>query len=259
MGRPKVTVRVGFWYRLVLVVMRPLLRLLTTRDWRGAENLPRSGGVIVCSNHVSHADFLTLGHFLFDHGRLPRYLAKSSLFHVPVVKWIVGDAGQIPVYRQTKDAMRAYSAAVAAVRAGETVGIYPEGTLTRDPGLWPMLGKTGAARIALATGAPVIPVAQWGPQEILPPYAARPRLLPRKHVAVHAGPPVDLSRWQGQELTAPVLREATAAIMAAITGLLEEIRGGTAPAAPFDPRLDGRPLTGNPDRPARPAREGERP
>lgn len=254
MGRPKVTVRVGFWYRLVITLMRPLLMVLTKRDWRGAEHLPRTGGVVVCSNHISHADFLTLGHFLLDHGRLPRYLAKSSLFHVPVVKWIVADAGQIPVYRQTEDAMRAYSAAVEAVRAGETVGIYPEGTLTRDPGLWPMLGKTGAARVALDTGAPVIPVAQWGPQDLLPPYAARPRLLPRKRIAVHAGPPVDLSRWRGQELTAPVLHEATAAIMAAITQLLAEVRDGQPPAAPFDPRLDGRPRTGNPNRVPR---EGE--
>jgi len=68
----------------------------------------------------------------------------------------------------------AFRAAVAAVQEGKCVVVYPEGTITRDPGLWPMVGKTGAARIALSTSAPVVPVAQWGPQHILAPYAARP-------------------------------------------------------------------------------------
>ena len=68
------------------------------------------------------------------------------------------------------------------------MGIYPEGTITKDPDLWPMIGKTGAARVALETGCPVIPIAQWGPQEILAPYSKRLRLLPPKTVHVLAGP-----------------------------------------------------------------------
>ena len=99
--------------------------------------------------------------------------------------------------------------------------MYPEGTVTRDPQLWPMTGKTGAARVALTTGCPVIPVAQWGPQEMLWPYTRRPRLLPRKTMHVVAGPPVDLADLRAGRWTPMVLRQATARIMAAVTALLE--------------------------------------
>jgi 1-acyl-sn-glycerol-3-phosphate acyltransferase len=121
------------------------------------------------------------------------------------------------------------------------VQFYPEGTITRDPQLWPMTGKSGAARVALMSGAPVIPVAHWGAHEIVPPYGrgvgggkAKVSLFPRKKVIVKAGPPVDLSRFRGQELTSQVLREATEEIMAAITAVLEEIRGEQAPAERYD-------------------------
>ena len=73
---------------------------------------------------------------------------------------------------------------VAAVRDGECVVVYPEGTLTRDPDLWPMTGKSGAARIALETGCPVIPVGQWGAHELLPPYSKKPDLFPRKQIVM---------------------------------------------------------------------------
>jgi 1-acyl-sn-glycerol-3-phosphate acyltransferase len=240
--------RLGFWFRLAVVLLRPPLMALTRRDWRGAEHLPRQGGIVVCANHVSHIDPITFAHYVYDNGRVPRFLAKSGLFALPFVGSVVRGAGQIPVYRETADAGRAFSAAVAAVRRGECVAIYPEATLTRDPQLWPMLGKTGAARVALITGAPVIPIAQWGPQEILPPYSTRPRLLPRKKVRVAAGPPVDLTEFAGRELNAELLREATDRIMAAITALLEELRGETAPPTRFDPRSADLPLVGNPRR-----------
>ena len=71
--------------------------------------------------------------------------------------------------------------------------VYPEGTITRDPDLWPMTGKSGAARIALATGCPVIPVGQWGAHQLLAPYSKKPDLFPRKKIIVLAGDPVDLS------------------------------------------------------------------
>jgi 1-acyl-sn-glycerol-3-phosphate acyltransferase len=224
---------------------------LTKRDWRGTENLPETGGVIVVTNHVSHVDPLTFAHFLFDNGRLPRYLAKEVLFRLFFVGQVLRGAKQIPVYRESADASRAYSAAVDAVRAGECVAIYPEATLTRDPARWPMVGKTGAARVALETGAPVIPIAQWGPQELLPPYAKRPRLLPRKTMHLRAGPPVDLSDLAGRPIDGPLLREVTERLMAAITSLLEEIRGEQAPVTRFDPRSAGLPRTGDPNRPRR--------
>ena len=89
---------------------------------------------------------------------------------MPVVGWVVRNSGQIPVFRESRDAAEAFRGAVAAIEAGECVAVYAEGTITRDPDMWPMVGKTGAARVALATGCPVIPVAQWGPEQLLPPY-----------------------------------------------------------------------------------------
>jgi len=237
--------RLGFWYRFVAGILRPILMVTTHRDWRGTEHLPGAGvGVVVSPNHISYADPLTFAHFLWDNGRAPRYLAKEAVFRIPVVGRIIAACGQIPVYRETRDAARAFRDAVAAVRAGECVGIYPEGTITRDPGLWPMAGKTGAARVALETGCAVIPVAQWGPQEILPPYSKRLSLLPRKTVHVLAGPPVDLDDLRGEPITSTVLRAATDRILDAITAQLAELRGELPPATRFDPDQAGVPRTG---------------
>jgi 1-acyl-sn-glycerol-3-phosphate acyltransferase len=219
--------------------------VLTRRDWRGAEHLP-DGGAVVVVNHVSHVDPLAFAHFLYDNGRLPRFLAKDSVFGVPFVGTVLRGAKQIPVFRESGSASKSYSAAVQAVRAGELVAIYPEATLTRDPDLWPMVGKTGAARVALETGAPVVPVAQWGPQDMLPPYAKRPHLLPRKTMHVWAGPPVDLADLADRPVDAALLQEVTERIMAAITDLLSQIRGEKPPAVRFDPRRSGLPRTGNP-------------
>jgi len=213
------------------------------------EHLPTAGGVVVATNHLSHSDPLTLAHFIDAAGRVPRFLAKSDLFEAPVIGSIVRGAGQIPVYRETADAVEALRRAVAAVRAGECVVVYPEGTLTRDPGLWPMVGKTGAARIGLMTGAPVVPVAQWGPQRLLAPYHRFPTPLPRRLMQVWAGPPVDLDDLRDRELTREVLHEATGRVMSAIVGMLEQMRGETAPATRFDPKAAQVPLTGNPRRP----------
>jgi 1-acyl-sn-glycerol-3-phosphate acyltransferase len=99
-----------------------------------------------------------------------------------------------------------------------------------------MTAKTGAARVALQTRCPVIPVAQWGANELLPPYAKKPNLLPRKTHHVLAGPPVDLTRFYGKEMSPDLLKEATEVIMAAVTRQLEEIRGEKAPEKPYDPR-----------------------
>jgi 1-acyl-sn-glycerol-3-phosphate acyltransferase len=233
--------RLGFWYRLVAHTLRPILMATTRRVWGGTQHLPGVGvGVVVAPNHISYTDPLTLAHFLWDNGRAPRYLAKESLFRVPVLGKIIVACGQIPVYRASRDATRAYRDAVAAVRAGECVGIYPEGTITKDPDLWPMNGKTGAARVALETGCPVIPIAQWGPQEILAPYSKRLRLLPPKTVRVLAGPPVDLADLRAQPVTPEVLRTASDRIVEAITAQLAQLRGELPPATRFDPALSDR-------------------
>jgi 1-acyl-sn-glycerol-3-phosphate acyltransferase len=126
--------------------------------------------------------------------------------------------------------------------------VYPEGTITRDPRTWPMTGKTGAARIALETGCPVIPVGQWGAQELLAPYAKKPDLFPRKTVTMKVGDPIDLGELVEQEHTPAVVAAATERIMAAITALVAELRGEEAPAERFDPRTAGIAQIGNPNK-----------
>jgi 1-acyl-sn-glycerol-3-phosphate acyltransferase len=226
------------WYRLAAAIVRPVLFVLVRRRWRGHEHMPAEGGFVTAVNHISYLDPLTYGYFQYSSGRPPRLLAKASLFRIPFVGMMLRRTGQIPVHRGTADAATALRAAVDAVNRGECVAVYPEGTVTRDPEMWPMAAKTGAARIALTTGAPVIPVAQWGAHRIVPPYARggrgdrRVRLIPRQPVHVVAGPPVDLSRHAGKPLTPDVLKEATEDIMRAITVLLAEIRDEEPPAAP---------------------------
>lgn len=243
----------GWAFGLCVSIAEPLLRLLTRQRWIDGEKIPAHGPCVVVGNHVSHIDPLTFAHFVYGHGRVVRFLAKVEVFELPILGRLIRATGQIPVHRLTADASAAFRAAVAAVDEGKCVAIYPEGTITRDPGLWPMVGKTGAARIALSTTAPVIPVAQWGPQDILAPYAARPRLFPRKTMVVKAGDPVRLDDLRERELTPEVLREATARIMSAITVLLEDIRGEQAPAERYDPRVHGVKPIGNPnsDKPPR--------
>ncbi len=229
-------IRLGLAYRLLATVLRPLLSALARRDWRGAQHLPRAGGVVVVTNHLSYLDPLTVAHFLYDHGRPPRYLAKSRLFRLPVLGRIITGCAQIPVYRESRDAALAFRAAIDAVQRGECVTIYPEGTITRDPGLWPMTGKTGAARVALSTGCDVVPVGQWGAQQVLAPYALRPRPWPRATVHVYAGAPVGLGDLRGRDATPDVLRQATERIMDALTAQVALIRGEQPPPIRYDPR-----------------------
>ncbi len=238
--------RRGWAWTTVVAIVKPTLMAVSKPDWVDGEKVPATGGCVVAVNHVSHLDPMTLGWFLYEHGRLVRYLAKDGLFRTPVLGAIVRDAGQIPVKRMSDGAASAFQAAVEAVRAGECIGVYPEGTLTRDPDGWPMRGKTGAARIALTTGCPVIPIGQWGAQEILPAYSFRPHLLPRRTTHYKVGDPVDLADLQDRELTAEVLHEATERIMAAITALVEDLRGEQAPPVRFDPRSSGVTEIGNP-------------
>ncbi len=237
MQRPRQ--RLGFWYRLVICIVKPLMLLLTKRDWHGAENIPSEGGIIVAANHVSEMDPVVVGHFLVNLRRAPRFLAKAELFRKPPMKWIVEGAKQIPVNRLATDASAAVAPAVDALENGECVLIYPEGSATRDPNLWPMKARTGVARVALMSGAPVIPIAMWGPQEVLPYKARRPNLFPRHTMQLVAGPPVDLSPYTGKPLTAELLHAATDTIMRRIADQLGELRGENPPAEFYDMKAAG--------------------
>lgn len=225
-------------YRVIANIVRPVLRAVTRRAWSGAENLPRDRGFVVAANHMSYADPLTTAHYLYDNGFAPRILAKAPLFTVPVVGAVLRATGQIPVHRNSSRAGDSLEAAHEALADGECVVIFPEGTLTRDPDLWPMVGKTGVARLALQTRAPVVPLAQWGAQDLVPRYGTLPRPWPRKLQTVVVGPPVDLADLYDKPLEAAVLREATERVMDAITALLAQIRGEEPPAERFDPRRD---------------------
>ena len=227
----------GFWYRFISAVLRPLLLAATARDWRGGQYLRIDGGIVVAMNHLSWYDPLVAAHFVNDNGRPVRFLAKAEIFKVPVLGTILKSAGQIPVQRGNSDAAAgSLRAAFAAIEDKQCVVIYPEGTLTRDPKLWPMTAKTGAARIALMTGAPVIPAAQWGPQEVLAPYSKRLRLFPRKTMHVWAGPEVDLADLRALPISAATLREATERIMRDITKILASQRDEVPPVVPLDRR-----------------------
>jgi len=241
----------GYPFLVAASIIKPVLFSVSTHDWLDGTKIPATGGCVLVVNHVSHLDPLTTAHLVYDHGRLPRYLAKDALFEVKGLGRFLSDAGQIPVIRASHEAVGAYDAAVAAVNNGECVIVYPEGSITKDPDAWPMRGKTGAARIALATGAPVIPVGQWGAQEILPPYSKRPHVFPRKKVRVLVGDPVRLDDLRARGTTAATIREATDRIMHAITALVEELRGRTAPVERFDPRKAGVQEFGNPNKPTK--------
>ncbi len=227
-------------------IIKPTLLAATSRTWIDGEKIPATGGCIVAVNHVSHIDPLLSAHFVYDHGRIPRYLAKSGLFTNKAVGGLLSAAGQIPVERLTRNAIGAYDAAVRAIGEGECLVIYPEGTLTRDPGMWPMKGKTGAARIALATGCPVIPVGQWGAHEVLPPYTKTPHLVPRKRIVMKAGDPVPLDDLVALPTSPEATAEATGRIMDAITSIVADLRGEVAPTERYDPRATGVREIGNP-------------
>jgi 1-acyl-sn-glycerol-3-phosphate acyltransferase len=214
------------WF--VVFVLKPFLTIFTRRNWQGTENLRQPGGVVIAANHLSWFDPLILSHVLWDNGRPPRFLAKDSLFEVPVVGSILRGAGQIPVVRGTRDASKAVEAAVQGAREGEAVLVYPEGTITKDPNLWPSSAKSGAARIALASGRPLVPLAHWGAQDIMGPYRKELRLLPRKTIHVLVGPPVNLDDLRELPLNQEILNEATRRLMADITALLERVRGESA-------------------------------
>jgi 1-acyl-sn-glycerol-3-phosphate acyltransferase len=223
--------KLGFSYRFTVAILFPFLRVAVRWDIRDGDRLTdEPGGVIVAPNHLSWFDPFVMAFAVWTADRPPRFLGKEAVFRIPVLGRIIAGAGQIPVYRETADASSAIRDALSALGRGECVVVYPEGTMTRDPGLWPMSGKTGAVRLALESGRPLVPVAQWGPQEVMRPYVKEFRILPRKTMRVWVGEPVDLSDLRALPVDHDVLEQGTDRLMDAITDLLAGIRGEPAPA-----------------------------
>jgi 1-acyl-sn-glycerol-3-phosphate acyltransferase len=226
--------RPGFWVRLAAVLIWPLATLFTRRRWSGQEHVPAGGGVILVANHVSDVDPLLIAYYVYLSGRVPRFMAKSELWRVPGIRRILRGTGQIPVHRGGGNAPDALPDALAALRAGRALVIYPEGTITRDPDYWPMRGRTGVARLALTAGVPVVPIAQWGAQSLLG-RDGRIRVRPRAEICIVAGPPVDLSAYTEQPLTGAVLREVTDVVMDAVRPMVAALRDAVPPAGLWNP------------------------
>jgi 1-acyl-sn-glycerol-3-phosphate acyltransferase len=122
--------------------------------------------------------------------------------------------------------------------------MFPEGTLTRDPDLWPMRGRTGAIRLAIESGVPVFPVAHHGVEKVLPRYSKRFRPSPFKKVKIQIGPQIDLSAFKPSDSPAK-MAEATEIVMQAITDELKKIRTGEPPSSRWDPKASGQATYGN--------------
>ena len=227
--------RIGF--RTTASVAIPGLNLLMGHRWKGLETLPQ-GGFIVVANHVSEMDPLAVAHAVYSSGHTFHFMTKDSLFRVPALGKLLRGLKQIPVSRDSRtDARRSLDAAKDVLAAGGAIMIYPEGTLTRDPEGWPMRAKTGAARLALSTGAPLIPITHWGVQEFFGTYAKLPRVFPRKHYELAVGHEIDLSDLRAVPMTRAVLTEATERIESALTDGVAALRGEQPPELIWDRSL----------------------
>lgn len=232
-------------FRLLAFLILPFMHLVARYRIHDGEKLPRRGAFVLSPNHYSEIDPLVVGVVMWKLGRMPHFLAKASIFRIPVVGYLAKLSGQIPVERagvaRHNDPL---AAANRIADQGLAVVIYPEGTLTRDPELWPMRGKTGAVRMALEADIPLIPMSHWGTQKVMPRYGKKISLFPRKTIDVKVGDPVDLSEFRGRPLDSATLAAATDKVMEAITALTADLRGETPPAERWDPVKNNQKETG---------------
>jgi 1-acyl-sn-glycerol-3-phosphate acyltransferase len=248
-------------WRATQVAARALVALLARLRVTG--ELPahlRAGPLILAANHISPFDPIALAAACRTRRVAPRFLATGGLFGNPVLGPVMRHWGHLPVHRGTPAATRALPAAAGALADGSAVLVYPEGRIGLDPGMWPQRGRTGVGRLALATGAPVVPVAQWGAHEVVPYSAPRGllRALPgtvrrRPVVRVRFGAPVDLSDLR--DGSPGHARRATDRIVSAITANLVPLR----PEEPDRPRHLDPTRPSRPDAPGRTVPSGEDP
>ncbi|MEY4417578.1 MAG: hypothetical protein RIQ88_16 [Actinomycetota bacterium] len=242
----KAGVEITWPIRILANVLRPLVRLLYGIQVTGKENLPKSGGYVLAANHVTQLDALAVAYMIyFRLHRAPHFLAKEGLFRTPIVGPVLLACGQIPVFRSGKKTVDPMASAFEVLRAGHVIGIFPEGTLTRDPGQWPMRGRTGAIRLALETGVPIIPVGQWGSEEVMETYSSVIKPKPWHNVRLKIGKPIDVSDLVGKKMSTEELVALTDRVMQDITKLVEELRGEKAPSRRFVPSEHGLPDHGN--------------
>jgi 1-acyl-sn-glycerol-3-phosphate acyltransferase len=193
-----------------------------------ARQLP-SGPIIVIANHTSYADGILLAIACRDLGRSLRLLATAGVFRAPLLGPVMRQLGFIPVHRGSDAAARSLDAAAEALAAGEAVGLFPEGRITRDPGHWPERSKTGAVRLALRTGAPVVPVALQGAQEVVGRSGNLRRTLRNlalpPEVSVLVGDTIDVVALAGPDPDEATVRRVADEVMGRLIDLVEELRG----------------------------------
>lgn len=230
----------NWFYALGAPAVRRIFNRLFDMQLRGAVHLPKRGPVIVTPNHISSLDPIVMIVAIAYAGRWPHVLSRANLFDSKLIGPLMRLTEQIPVYRGADNASDALVAAEAALRAGEVILMYPEGTITFDELEWPMTIHSGAARLALTTGAPVIPVGQWGANFIFPPRRRRRPKLRGQHLEVCFGPEVDLGDLHGKQDDRQAVHDASIRILSAITDLVEDVRGQRAPDAVWDRKLQRR-------------------
>lgn len=221
--------RTPLLWRALLVVARlvvaPFCRLRVTGD---VPDEWRRGPLILAANHIGSFDPLALAAACARRGIAPRILATGGLFRAPIIGAVMRSAGHIRVDRRQVTVTDALDSSGVALAERSVLLAYPEGRITLDPGMWPERGKTGLARLAASSGAPVVPVAQWGAHLVLPWGAPRGMgrrlgwaLLHRPVVRVHFGAPL---RFDDIGQGARAIREATDRIMDAIAVELRPLR-----------------------------------
>jgi 1-acyl-sn-glycerol-3-phosphate acyltransferase len=219
------------WRVLVFVAPAVVFPLCRLRVSGVVPERLRRGPLILAANHVSPVDPIVMTAACRKAGVAPRFMATGGIFRTPVVGALMRRCGHIRVDRWTAEVARALPDAADALRAGSVVLVYPEGRIGLDPWMWPERGKTGAARMAALSGAPVLPVAQWGAHEVVP-YVA-PKLLLRSVaralwrrpvVWVRFGEPVDLSATHGSSGARAL--HATRLIVEGIDRTLAPLRAG---------------------------------
>lgn len=229
------TYHAAYWF------VKPFIEALGKPRWLGIENLPKEGPFIAAPNHMSNLDPIAMGYFLGFNGFEPRFLAKQSIFKIPVMGPFLQKWGMIPVLRESDTATDSLEYARQALEDGDVIVFYFEGTLTRDPALWPMKGKTGLARVALDTRVPVVPIVHWGVHHAMDRYAGLSLHRKRPEIFVKALPPVDYSDLEGDSADREAVRELTNRIQEALRKGAEELRREVAPKTPWDPKQIGGP------------------
>lgn len=235
-SRRRVARKAQLRWRIIAGLVLPLFGAMVKLRIRPGAALPVEGPFILSPNHYSEIDPIVMGVVVWKLRRTPRFLAKSSLFRVSALGWLMRFTGQIPVERESGAKLgEPLKAAALLAQRGQGVIVYPEGTLTKDPDLWPMKGKSGAVRMALEQGIPLYPAAHWGTQNWMGHYAKKIRVFPRTTIDAVVGPPLDLTAYAGVPVTRELVDRATEELMGQVASLLAGLRNEAKPATLFDP------------------------